>query len=521
MSEEINKPEENFETIDKDNQKYIKRICSNNSITVEKKVRILMEHFGEEEEIIRKRIAALKINISNSQFAEAKLKILKKSNRYIISSAQAGSPVNENFLKNIKAYANHIGAEIGIIATRYKNPTSIFKEEGDVWDSLVDEYLTASRQYLNKKVLLLGDLKIQATSPNPTNGIELFGGDASVIVGSPRIELRVVPTLPNSPQKFLYSTGTVTAPNFTDSVAGGKASEHHTYGFVIVETDEDNHTSYIRSVSADLDGNFNDLIFRVENEVISNEYPEYFVWGDSHFAQKDQAVTDAFRKLCSDLNIKVSVLHDVWDSCSVNPHNLRNPLIQHKLNQDKKDSLKRELNQMYKELEWFNENMEATIVVASNHDDMLTRVLATEDWKNNIKNAKIFVKLLHTTLTTGTNNIIAYKINKRFDKITALDTNSSYKVFGVELALHGHKGPNGAKGNINSFAKLSTKSIIGHSHSPGIKAGCYQVGVSCRLDHDYNSGLSSWAYAGVTLNSRGKRQLIILDKITLTYTTLY
>lgn len=509
------------DTISKDDKKYIRRICNNDDLLREEKIDILKDHYKLPVEQLIEQLNSLGMSLNPSQYASAKLNILKKKKRYIISSAQNASPVNLEFLENIKAYAEFIDAEIGIIATRYKNPTSIFVKEGDIWDSKVLPYLTANRQYLHKSVLLLADLKVQATSPNPTNGIELFGDNASCIVGSPRIEMKSVPVLPDQEQKFLYSTGTVTVPSFTDSVAGGKAAAHHSYGFVVVEIESD-YIAHIRSVSANSDGEFNDLIYRVSNGKITEEEVDTLVWGDSHFAQKDEEVTRAFRKLCKDLEIKNSVLHDVWDSCSINVHNMKNPVVQHQLMKEGKDDLQKELKQLRKELEWFENHMDDTLVVASNHDDMLDRAMANGDWRDNLKNAEIFVKMLKLTLSgKATEGIIPYTINKRFKNITALGLNDSYERFGVELAIHGHKGPNGSKGNINSFSKLSTKTIIGHSHSPAIRWGCYQVGISCGMQHGYNDGLTSWAYAGVTLNKHGKRQLIIFNKYSLTYTTLY
>lgn len=512
---------EEFLEIPKEVQKYIKRVCSNNAIKLSEKIDILVEYLNKPQEEVEEMINFLGLTLSQSQFSAAKHHTLRKKKRYIITSAQTASPVNIRFLNNIKAYANYIDAEIGIIATRYRNPTSLWKEEGDVWDSLTLPYLTANRQFIHPTVLVLADLKIQATSPNPTNGIELFGDDASCIVGSPRIEMRSVPVLPEQSQKFLYSTGTVTVPNFTDSVAGGKAGEHHTYGFVIVEI-ENKKIAHIRTVSATEDGEFNDLIYRVSNETVTTETVDCLVWGDSHFAQGNKKVTKAFRKICVDLGIRNSVLHDIWDSASINVHNLTNPVKQHELVKTGKDDLRKELDQMYKELDWFEENMDSTLVIASNHDDMLDRAMYQGDWRNNLKNAELFVDMLSLTLSLkAPNGIIPYYINNRYSKIKALGLNDSYIKYGVELALHGHKGPNGSRGNINSFAKLSNKTIIGHNHCPAIKWGCYQVGISCAMDHGYNSGLSGWAYAGVTLNKYGKRQLIVLNKKTLTYTTLY
>jgi hypothetical protein len=507
-------------TISKTNRDFLKKISKSPNFNLAEKMDILTSGLSVTVEEVEDMLSQLDLSLIETEFSAAKLHTLKESKRYLISSAQNGSPVNVDFLHNMEAYAKFINAQIGIIATRYKNPTSRFRDE-DVWAAEVQPYLTANRQFLHKDLLLLADLKVQATSPNPTNGIELFGDNASVIVGAPRIEMRVVPILPTQTQKFLYSTGTTTVPNFTDSVAGGKAGAHHSYGFVIVEIESD-EIVHIRSVSASEDGSFNDLIYRVENAEVTSETIDTFVWGDSHFAQKEQRVTDAFRKLCSDLQIQTSVLHDVWDSQSLNIHNEKDPITQHKLMAEGKDDLRKELSQMYEELDWFEQNMNHTLVISSNHDDMLDRAMKYSDWKHNMKNAIIFLEMLQLTLSgKAKDGIIPYYINNKYKNIEALGLNDSYVKYGIELAIHGHKGPNGSRGSAQSFSRLSQKTIVGHSHSPSIRWGCYQVGISCGMDHGYNHGLSGWAYAGVTLNKHGKRQMIVFNKETLTYTTLY
>ena len=507
--------------LSKEDQRYIKRICSNNTLPLEDKLDILVKHFNTTKDVVSEYIEILGMTLSPSQFSAAKLHTLKQKKRYIISSAQTASPVNEDFLRNMEVYAKFINAEIGIIATRYRNPTSIWSEEGDVWDSKTHPYLTASRQYLHDDCLLLADLKIQATSPNPTSGTEFFGGTASVIVGSPKVEMIPVAVLPNQKQKFLFSTGSCTTPSFTDSVAGGKQAENHSYGFVVVEIENEN-VVHIRNIVADSEGNFNDLIYRVDENGVTTETVETLVWGDSHFAQKEERVTLAFRKLCLDLGIEMSVLHDVWDSESLNVHNAKNGVVKHQLMIEGKDDLAAELKQMKEELQWFETHMDKTLVIASNHDDMLDRAMWQGDWRDNMKNAVIFVDMLKLTLSgKAKEGIIPYTINNTFKKINALGVNDSYIHRDVELALHGHKGANGSKGSAKGFAKLSSKTIIGHGHSPQIIGGCYQVGISCQMQHGYNKGLSSWAYNGVTLNKHGKRQSITFNKDTMSYTTLY
>lgn len=507
--------------------RYIRRIMNNSTarLSYEDKKKAIMLEYKITEETFERWLSELGMSSGPSIFEKASFSRIKTSNRYLISSAQNASPVNTTFLNNMKAYASHIGAEIGIIATRYKNPTSIYKEEGDIWSEEVIPYLTALKQDIHKNVTVLADLKIQGTSINPTRGCDAREGHKSIIVGSPCVEMVSVPVLPTQTQKFIHSTGSVTDPNYSDTLAGNKAGEYHNYGFVIVEI-ENESIAHIRNVIADVDGSFNDLVYRVEDGEVSTEEVETLVWGDSHFAQQTEEITAAFRGLCTDLGISKSVLHDVWDSQAINVHNLKDPIAKHRLIQQGKNNLQAELDQMMDNLVWFNENMDKTIVVRSNHDDMLDRAMSKTDWHADLINAQTFVKLLGIKLglsTSDNDDLIPYLIKHEanLDNVVALGLNDSYIYNGVELAIHGHKGTNGAKGTLSTFAKHPTPNIIGHSHSPAIKWNCFQVGVSCKLDHGYNSGLSGWAYAACTLNKYGGRQMIVLNKDTLSYTTLY
>ena len=131
------------------------------------KIEILMNEFKVDEDTLHSWFMDLSISTISSQFEKAKFHSLKPAQRYIISSAQTASAVYKPFFENMLAYAKFIGAEVGIIATRYKNPTSVHKIEGDVWDERVLPYLTAQRQSLHEGIVLLGDLKIQATATSP------------------------------------------------------------------------------------------------------------------------------------------------------------------------------------------------------------------------------------------------------------------------------------------------------------------------------------------------------------------
>ena len=74
--------------------------------------------------------------------------------------------------------------------------------------------------------------------------------------------------------------------------------------------------------------------------------------------------------------------------------------------------------------------------------------------------------------------------------------------------MHGHLGPNGARGSARNLSRIGTRSIIGHSHSPNIWQGVYQVGTSSKLRLHYTAGPSSWFHTHAVVHPNGRRQMI-------------
>ena len=91
-----------------------------------------------------------------------------------------------------------------------------------------------------------------------------------------------------------------------------------------------------------------------------------------------------------------------------------------------------------------------------------------------------------------------------------LEEDDSFIVHGIEQGLHGHRGPNGARGNAKGFRSIGRKVNIGHSHSAGIIDGVYVAGVSGLLDMDYNKGPSSWSHSHILTYTNGKRTIITM-----------
>ena len=83
-----------------------------------------------------------------------------------------------------------------------------------------------------------------------------------------------------------------------------------------------------------------------------------------------------------------------------------------------------------------------------------------------------------------------------------------YRYAGVQLAAHGDQGPNGGKGNIKNQEEAHGDCIVGHSHTPGIYRGAYQVGTSTYRKLKYSKGPSSWMQTHCLLYPNGARQLV-------------
>ena len=85
-----------------------------------------------------------------------------------------------------------------------------------------------------------------------------------------------------------------------------------------------------------------------------------------------------------------------------------------------------------------------------------------------------------------------------------------YRVRGVELAYHGHRGINGSRGTPASFNRYNLKMITGHTHTPALYENGMCVGTSTLLKLDYTKGASSWANAHGILYRSGKYALVTM-----------
>jgi len=493
----------------------------------EKRAANLGNAFGVSERTIRKWCSEKlgfkeKVEVDSEQYQTAKLKKHDKTkSRFLITWAQNNTPVNGKFFDNMKAYAEFIGADIHVMAGRYKNPTSVFEDsDQEFWDEDLVPYLDAGRHNIHKYMSIMSDIKIQPTATNPMSGLQGVSGINSCVFGAPKSQMEMIAVVEGNKPKMMLTTGAVTLMNYTDSKSGKKGEFHHTYGFAIVEI-KDKETFYVRQVTADdKTGSFTDLCHRVENgEVTKVNSMAAAVLGDIHYGNHDPLVMDATHKLLNKITPDNVILHDVFDGSSINHHEMNDPFAQYAKEIHNTNSLQKEIDEMMSGLKLF-ENYKKVVIVRSNHDDFLDRWLKNQDWKKQPtpKNHKLYMKYSAMLLEQYEKDphrikgVVPEIINNSFPNFITLRRNESYRVKNWELGQHGDQGTNGSRGSLNQFRTLNTKIVVGHYHSPGRKDGALAVGTSTKLRMGYNSGPSSWAQAHVLIHNDGRAQHITFVK---------
>lgn len=449
---------------------------------------------------------------------------LGDATRFIVTAAQNATPVNRAFLASLERYASDLGAELVVIPLRYKNATSQWTESqanAEWWDESVAKYLYNGRKKLNENLVLLGDVKTQPTATRPLSGFEGMTGSESCILGHTRLQFTVIPAPANRFPKILTTTGAVTVPNYTDSKAGKLGEFHHVYGACIV--DIVGKKFHMRQLLADRDGSFTDLDLVWSGNGFKMAPPALVLaMGDTHHRFIDKGVERAtFGKegIVDTLNPQYLVWHDLLDDYAANPHHDGNPFIEAAKRTKGFQLVKREVEEAIEFLDRMT-GARKSIVVSSNHDDFLRRWIIKTDWREDIENAEFYLDTAKAMLASAVMGKGGAEYASPFDYwIKRLSKNPNVRVLGadesfapgrVECGMHGHRGPNGARGSVRNLSRLGTRVVSGHGHTPGIEEGHMRVGTSTPLRLEYTEGPSSWLNTHGVIYANGKRTLITI-----------
>lgn len=455
---------------------------------------------------------------------------LPHSKRYIVTCAQNATKAHAGFLKALELYAKRNDAKLIVIPIRYRNPTSVEVRKAEQWwDKRLTEYLFGGRGDVNDNLTILGDIKIRPTAVDPISGLHGISGQRSAIIGHPKIALQTVAAPSHRMPKVIVTTGSVTVENYTDSKAGKKGEFHHSLGAVIVEVRDDEKFN-LRHVSAQRDGSFIDWDTKYTAKGAKKApQAEALVMGDAHLTFMDRDVkrgTFGPGGVIDALRPKALIWHDTLDSYSVSPHHSKNPILQVVKRKSGLDNGMVEVENTVHSMTMLTDKWPAmrNVVVPSNHDEHLARWIADRDWRTDPLNAEFYLEtalamvrgakmgrgraIIPDPFVWWADKLMPPEHRKRFQ---FLSRGESFEICGIEVGYHGDKGPGGSRGSAMQYRNIGSKTIIGHSHTPRIVDGCYQVGTSSELALDYNVGPpQTWLHCHCIVYGNGKRSLIIM-----------
>lgn len=448
--------------------------------------------------------------------SDADVRSLEERDDFLITCAVNNAPANLDFLAACEKWKAETGGAIIIPPVRYQNPRTRDEEsearEDEWWAPELEEYMLES-ELRPHEYLSIMPTKLQATTSNPLPPrISGLTKHRSAVFGHPQLCMRTVATPQEDLPKILYSSGAITEKWYSDTLAGELGHFHHGFSAVIAEVR--GKKFHLREVTWDGE-QFIDIDRAYAKSGISDAPPaEALAMGDIHVGLEDPKVMNAtFGQggIVETMQPKRLFLHDLCDARAVNPHELNNNLTRAAI--EEKACLEAELGAVGRwlmSLPSFNE----IIVVPSNHDEFIMRWLQAGERHVEPQNRRLYHYLSYKMLDEyaegrGFPNVLELALrdyNQR--EIRFLRVDESYQVKGIEMGMHGHLGPNGARGTIRNFAQIGTRSVVMHVHSPGIWQGVYMGGLSAIYRHGYNRGPSSWLQTHVAVLANGYRQML-------------
>jgi hypothetical protein len=202
------------------------------------------------------------------------------------------------------------------------------------------------------------------------------------------------------------------------------------------------------------------------------------------------------------------------EGVSVNHHAAKNPHDKFKAFLRGYDVVTKELQDTSAVMHRYHRDGVHMVVVDSNHDNWCMRWLKEHDYRTDPRNAVLFLEaqLEVYKQIQGQNDkfhLVEWAMRKFGCPESAqfLRADESFTICNkqIECGMHGHLGPNGARGTPANLKNVGRKAITMHTHSAGIFGGLYVGGMSANLNMGYNVGCSSWTHSHVFTYPNAKR----------------
>lgn len=443
---------------------------------------------------------------------------------FVFTSAQANTMINEPFWNSLMSLVRDRGAELHISRFTYNKASHGSKsvkpgskkatDEDDIWfDPRITPFVSDQSIQIAQDLVWCGEMNIIPTRVDPINGFENHGRGASIILPHTRLAMRSVPTMKNEPARFCYTTGTVTARNYIERAAGQRASLHHVYGALLVECDE-NGNWWARQINSDNEGVIYDLTdkYTPDGEIERGVRAKVVTHGDLHGNKVNIGVLDAMSDAINVLYPEHQVFHDTIDFQPRNHHNLKDPMHWFEMHARDKANVEDEFHYIAIKMgEYLCRPNTEHHIVTSNHDQAVEGWLRNPAGYNDPVNMELWLQenlWMLRQIKKGKKprpfwHIMQRALPQQY-RWNIVHEDDSLVIAGIEHGLHGHLGPNGARGNPKNLRTVG-KANTGHTHSAGITEGVYTAGVFGDLDMGYNKGLSSWSHSFIVTYENGKR----------------
>jgi hypothetical protein len=439
----------------------------------------------------------------------------KGVNKYIITTAVAGSKLHKKFLSALKSFTKHEKAELLILPAFFSE-----KKNGLFDPSLTGLNFVHENLRLNNN-LFISNIFINPTQVDPVTGLNrICQREGSFILASPKQRLKAVPVSNEKMCHLIMSPGAVTKPDYSNDEGDLKRSGYiadmdHVLGALVVEIVND-EVYHVRQVQAELaSGSFIDLGYKYTASGQKQwTGATAIVCGDWHVGDTCPKVKAATIEMIKTLKPKIGVFHDVFNGHSINHHESDDLISKDERLKASRFSLESELTECAKDIDYMSDLFEEFAWVKSNHDDFVEKYCRKELYRKDPHNFSCALELSNA-MCNGKDPIVhAMQTRmKNFHKIRFLKRDEDYMVHKIQCGVHGDLGANGSRHPSAVALEQSYGPIVSaHSHTPEILRGVYRVGTSTKLRLSYNKGPSSWLNTHCIIYPNGSRQLInIID----------
>jgi len=445
--------------------------------------------------------------------AEKHARRCEKGKRLVVTSAQNNTDVNPEFFASLKTLANYYSANIAIIPNHYKNVTLTTNEKKQWVDEVTPFLVKTDINFGSLKVK--SDARINATTRHPLASKGPINGSTWTVFGHPQVARQSVAAPGGVKPKVMFTTGSITKNNYSDSNDGLIADFNHTISALIIERDGDR--CFVRQIMAGHDGEIYDLDKKFTATGWEKARIKAITTGDEHWRfNTTESITFGKGGIVDTLKPEYIIRHDVYDGYSGSHHHRFDPVLQFLKHHNGDNDVRKELDQCIDAINRTTPKYAKTLLVPSNHHDHLSKWLSSSDINTDHQNALLISELQAATrkaaLMGGNRDpFYLYAAPRLSCKHEFLDRNKAYLVDEIDVSQHGDVGVNGSRASARQLALTSHKMTVGHSHTPGIVMGVFQAGTSTdRLD--YEKGLSSHSQAHVLQYANSKRAIIdIID----------